>query len=288
MFKHKFTFKTLLATPLLCLALIGCQNEELSTGGPDIPEEALETFNYLVEFEGYSPDKFTVDQTTKSLIYNQDIAIDFNTRANMLNAEQEAQDDEIVSKNQWMGSSGVLYSNSRNITYYFEQGNPNRDFDFPDEYKSAFGWAAYHWSRVSPNINFRRVYSRRDAQISLSGWTDRNDRAWARAQLPKRDGNVGAWVAVNRANALPTNPSETTKMTLMIHELGHSLGFQHSDQNFGNRIPGTRDYRYHAANNCGSIMKSSVYNCSWRSGSSSSAWTSDDWTSIHWAYRLYP
>ena len=73
----------------------------------------------------------------------------------------------------------------------------------------------------------------------------------------------------------------------MLHELGHTLGFQHSDQNLGIRIPGTRDIRYHDANDCGSIMKSSVYNCNWRFGSSRAAWTPDDWTSIGWAYRLY-
>ncbi len=280
MLKHKFTFSSFLVVSLLCFISISCQKEDDAFTEQELPPGAQKTFEYLTEVEGYNPDFLEVDFSTESFIFNNDIAISFDTKANIdkYTPNIEKEDSE---KNQWIGSSGVSYENSRRITYYYEN-------NFPDEYKNAFSWAAYHWSRVSPNINFNRTTNRNTAHVLVSSYYDSGDSAWARAQLPRRDGYTGTWVALNRATALPTNPSETTKMTLMIHELGHTLGFHHSDQNLGIPIPGTRDYRYHQRENCGSIMKSSVYNCNWVSGSSRAAWTSDDWTSIHWAYRLYP
>ena len=183
---HKFTFKTLLATPFLCLALLSCQNEELSTGASELPQEAQETVDYLVEYEGYDSNLFKFDPKTNSLIYNGDYAIAADTKANMDRTDQEARENGIVSKNQWMGNSRVAYSNSRNIKYYFVTGDvANPNYNFPREYYSAFSWAAYHWSRVSPNINFRRVYNQRDANVIVAGYSDSRDVAWARAQLPR-------------------------------------------------------------------------------------------------------
>ena len=98
--------------------------------------------------------------------------------------------------------------------------------------------------------------------------------------------NSGSWVKINTARALATT-NETTKMTLMIHELGHILGFEHSNQTRGQLIPGTNGASYHENNTCESIMRSSVYNCNWQSGSSVAGWSRDDKIAINWAYDLY-
>ncbi|CAL2092022.1 conserved protein of unknown function [Tenacibaculum sp. 190524A02b] len=259
----------LVATLIVC----SCQKNETETS-EQLTAEAQKTFNYLTKVENYSPDLLKVDYKTKSFIYDNDAALAFGIEKNV---PPKIKGNDSAQRNQWMGNSGVLYVNSRNITYYLEN-------NFPNQYSNAFAWAAYHWSRVSPNINFRRTNNRNTARVLVSSYYNASDRAWARAQLPRRDGYTGTWVSINTANALNTT-NETTKMTLMIHELGHILGFEHSDQTRGNLIPGTYGPSYHASNNCGSIMKSSVYNCNWRSGSTATGWTRDDRTSIRWAYK---
>ncbi|MDC1162468.1 M57 family metalloprotease [Tenacibaculum sp.] len=274
MFKTKIKVGYLLVAGLM---LASCQSEETNSTDRQLSVEAQKTFDYLTQVEGYSPDLLEADYDTKSFLYDGDAAITFNLKSNIDQYENVNKKIEGTSKkNQWIGNSGVLYVNSRNITYYYEGS-------FPNEYKNALGWAAYHWSRANTNINFRRVTRRSDAHLFLSSYSDRGDRAWARAQLPRRDGKTGTWLSINRANAFNTS-NNTTRMTLMIHELGHTLGFEHSDQTRGVRIPGTQGANYHARENCGSVMKSSVYNCNWKSGSTRAGWTRDDWTSIHWAY----
>lgn len=261
----------------LCLYLTvvfimnSCSNEETETLTQKLTPEAQKTFDYLVQTEDYNPDLLKVDYNTKSFIYDNDASLAFGIEKNIKN--------QLAGKNQWIGNSRILYENSRNITYYYEH-------NFPSQYAYAFSWATYHWSRVSPNINFRQTSNRNSARVLIGSYYDANDSAWARAELPKRDGYTGSWVKINLARALTTN-NETTKMTLMIHELGHILGFEHSNQTRGVLIPGTNGASYHENNTCGSIMRSSIYNCNWQSGSAVAGWSRDDKTAINWAYDLY-
>ena len=75
------------------------------------------------------------------------------------------------------------------------------------------------------------------------------------------------------------------KMALLMHELGHNLGFLHSDQTAGYNIPGTADAAWHSRNTCGSIMRSSVFTCGWRT-SGRSAWSTSDWRAVGWDYKI--
>ena len=154
--------------------------------------------------------------------------------------------------------------------------------NFPQNYRTPFGWAAWHWTAISTNIDIRRTYTRSQADIVLSTFNEPNSGAFARAGGPSGNGNVGTYVNINIAkNHASTSSAE--KMVLMIHELGHTLGFHHSDSNLGRNIPQTNNATYHANNNCGSIMRSSVYRCGWTL-STNAQWTDDDRTAIDWAY----
>lgn len=279
MFKTKIKLSYLLISSLL---FASCQNENTSSAEQELSLEAQKTFEYLTEVRGISPNDLSIDHEKQSFVFGNDAYITFNLKGN-LDKNGFVNDGEFSAKgkkNQWFYGAGVKYYQTQRIAYYVSSG-------FPREYVEAIKRAAYHWSRVSPNIDIRRTYRRSDGDIYLSSYTNRNTGAWATAQLPQGNGQSGSWLSINRANALGVNVSETTKMTLMIHELGHNLGFYHSDSTNGRLIAGTRGANYHRNNNCGSIMKSSVYNCNWRASSGTSYWTSDDWRAIHWAYTLY-
>ncbi|WP_299438417.1 hypothetical protein [uncultured Aquimarina sp.] len=274
MLQHKFKLILVLVTVLLSFS---CQNEDLNQEDlyqeeQALSKEAKSTLDFLVE-QGYSSENLTPDFEQKSFIYGDDMAFPFELKGNL---DKNRPTD---AKNQWYRiGNGVYYSNSRDITYYIER-------NFPRQFEYEFSWAAYHWSRISPNINIRRTYTRSQADILVGAWYQTNTNAWARAALPDGRGNVGSWLNINTAKDHEGSSGEST-MALLIHELGHNLGYLHSDQTEGELIPGTRGASYHRANNCGSVMKSSVYVCNWRL-SSTPGWSSDDRRAINWGYRLY-
>ncbi len=282
MFKHKFTFNSLLATSLLCILCISCQNEDLDQNDVNqeqtLTKEAKATLSYLTD-HGYSREDLSPNSESRTFDVG-DISIPFSLKANLdKNRVTEEEEEGVQSKNQWYYvGSGVYYSNSRNIEYYIER-------NFPRRFEYEVSWAAYHWSRVSPNINFRRTYTRSRADILIGSWYSTSDRAWARAALPSGNGNVGSWMSMNTAKDFDGNGS-AANMALFIHEFGHNLGYLHSDQYEGGLIPGTRGAAYHQRNNCGSVMKSSVYTCNWRI-SATPGWTYDDRIAIDWAYDIY-
>ncbi len=274
MFNSKIKTGLFLAI-LLCMS---CQSENLYEEPENevkmtLPEDAMATLNFLKD-QGYLEEDLEPDLAREAFIYAEDMAIPFGLKPNL---DKNVPDD--AQKNQWyLSLYGVFYVNSRNITYYI-------DYDFPSEYILEFAWAAYHWSKVSPNININRTYSRYSADIVLGAYYNENTGAYATAALPSGNGNVGSWMQINVAKDHEALSAES-RMTLMIHELGHNLSFLHSNQVEGIRIPGTSDAAFHQAYTCGSIMRSSVYVCGWQL-SPWSQWSSDDWRSIGWSYGVY-
>ncbi|GAA4272396.1 M57 family metalloprotease [Aquimarina gracilis] len=277
MILHKFKLNLFLITILL---FASCQNEslqdDLDSVEQTLTKDARATMDFLID-QGYSSNDLIPNFQNKTFIYAGDMEFSFDLIKNL--KKNRIIEESSVEKNQWyFVGNGVYYENSRNITYYIER-------NFPRSLEYEFSWAAYHWSRISPNINIRRTYTRSQADILVGTWYSTSDGAWARAALPSGNGNVGSWLNINTAKDHEGASSEST-MALLIHELGHNLGYLHSDQTEGGLIPGTRGPAYHAANNCGSVMKSSVYVCNWRI-SSTPGWSSDDRIAIDWAYDLY-
>ena len=272
MLTHKFKLSIFLATILLC---ISCQNDGLDQEGlnqekQSLSKEATATLDYLIE-KGFSEEDLTPNFKDEGFMHG-DIVIPFTLKGNI--DKNRPKKGNVQEKNQWYyNGNGVYYSNSRDIRYYLESS-------FPTNLEYALSWAAYHWSISSANINFSRTYNRSSADILIGTWYNSNEVAWARAALPDGGGNVGSWMRVNTAK---NHAGGESTMALLIHEFGHNLGYLHSDQYGGGQIPGTNGPSYHQNNNCGSVMKSAVYTCNWRF-STPSGWSSDDRTSITWAY----
>ncbi len=213
MFNSK-TKTSLFFAILLCMS---CQNENLHEEHANevketLPEDAMETLSFLKD-QGYSEERLVPDLEREAFIYADDMAIPFDLKSNL-----NKNSPEDTQKNQWyLSLYGVFYVNSKRIAYYI-------DYDFPSEYILEFAWAAYHWSRVSPNININRTYSRYSADIVLGAYYNENTGAYATAALPSGNGNVGSWMQINLAKDHEALSVES-RMTLMIHELGHNLSF---------------------------------------------------------------
>lgn len=183
--------------------------------------------------------------------------------AENFNIEQPAEEQR------WNGG-WMYYSYTRDVKIYKDASFPNHLYGGPLYY------AAKHWSNISPNINISFTNIRSQADIVVSGYYNSNATAWAYAAFPHGNGNVGSWMWINTYHR--HNQSYGDKVGLMVHELGHNLGYWHTNQPGAYHIPGTPYTDYN------SIMHPNIPS-GWQYNIA--AWTSGDREMIRWAYGLY-
>ncbi|ELR68642.1 hypothetical protein C900_00186 [Fulvivirga imtechensis AK7] len=250
----------------LCLlagivVLSSCQEEDVPLAEAQ-PQNLDAKMVELITKDGYE----TKDIYVKDGFYRVkgvDIVYDKDMAKNISEAES-------IEEQRWHGVQ-TYYSYTRDVRIY-------KDPSFPDYlYGGPLYYAARHWSNISPNINITITSSRSNADIVVSGYYDSGEYGWAVASLPTGNGNVGPWMWINTYQ--PHNQSYGDKVALMVHELGHTLGYRHTDQGGGYHIPGTPSSdRY-------SVMNSGVPNGLWQYNSA--GWSYGDRAAINWAYGLY-
>jgi hypothetical protein len=254
--------------------MLSCQNESVEVDiqestSKELSKSALSTLKFLKE-KGYDGNKLKPSFELNGFIYD-DYVFPFDYYENFLEISSQAQ-----GKNQYSGRP-VSYEESNNMSYYVES-------NFPEYYVNALEWARYYWSISSPNIEIRRTFNRNEADIICSSYLDRNDGAYARASLPLKGRKVGNFLRVNN-RFVKADSSSRFKLALMIHELGHTLGYEHSDQNVGvYTIPNTEDPTFHTNNGCGSVMRSGIFVCNWDYNNVKS-WSQSDINAIEWGFR---
>ncbi|WP_103867347.1 matrixin family metalloprotease [Aquimarina sp. I32.4] len=100
----------------------------------------------------------------------------------------------------------------------------------PQEWIAPTNRALGEWSSINNFLNMRRVLSRANADIVISGEAEIGlDRSPAGADFPDvANGPVGRFVTIN-LNYDNLDPVLTPNLRyyIMIHELGHNLGLQH-------------------------------------------------------------
>lgn len=256
----------LFAALFLCYS---CQQEESIEGFSNNEEKTL---NYLLE-QGFDKSEIKPDFTTKTFVVG-DMNVPFNLAQN-LEKNRESSNSKGL-KNRY-GFNVTNYDFTRSVFYYIES-------NFLEQYIFPLDWATYYWTISSPNISIRRTFDRSQADIICSSYFDSSDAAFARAALPNGQGNVGTFLRINTAQP-HQNFGFDANMVLMIHEIGHNLGYQHSDQSLGFQIPNTGSIEFHQNNDCGSIMKSLPFNCGW-TNDNVKRWSVSDRTAIEWGYRF--
>jgi hypothetical protein len=260
---------------LITLAtIISCQKEEVEVISPITievqneipPKEAQGTFEYLKTL-GYNDNEIKACNKEAGFLVN-DMIFPYELYDNLKN-------NSLLNRNQWHGSN-VTHANSNSVTYYI-------DSTFPQDYKNELRWSFYYWNKTSPNINCSETTVRANADIICAG-AFLNGLSNAVASLPNGNGNVGRKITSNKSNPMNDGGS---RLVVYMHEIGHVLGYNHSDQNGGIKIPNTGDATYHANNACGSLMRSGVSQCSW-AFDGVVRWSQYDQTAIntYYTYRI--
>ena len=128
--------------------------------------------------------------------------------------------------------SAYVVTSTRYVKYFVESG-------IPGPWVQALDSAIKHWNSVGSNLIFRRVGSSTDANVKVRVKTllpGENPNVIASAVYPSYTGRPGHYIAINLAhNGL--DPS--LKVFALAHEIGHNVGFTHTDGTYGAIISGT-------------------------------------------------
>ena len=252
--------------------IFSCQKEDIEVAIPktqnqELSKEAKATLDYLLSV-GYNEKDLTHDVEAKGFAY-EDILYPYGFYKDI--------DEATPGNKNTIYNKKVTVANSNSITYFLDSTYPTTD-----AYVNAINWAKYYWDISSDNISITRVYSSSQADIICSGIHAAPKLFFAVAGYPSA-GNVGGTLKVNLDNM---GTDFNSNMALLMHELGHNLGFGHADVATPTGfefITNTHDSAWHVANKCGSIMRSSVAACGWKPDGVR-VWSSDDIISINRNY----
>ncbi|WP_158269135.1 M57 family metalloprotease [Kordia periserrulae] len=171
-------------------------------------EDIKEIDNFYIVQGDIAFSKSIQDDNTKNELY----AKNSTPSSRMLQpAGSYAHSDELIS--------GL---NVQDITIYSEIST----LTFGDPWNDAINNAIYEWNSSNSCVNFRQISSPSNADITIRNTT--NSSLFGYAEFPV-NGNTAPvlWINANYNNG---NTSSSDKTNILMHELGHALGFIHVDQ----------------------------------------------------------
>lgn len=224
--KKKHVSVTSLATFCLLLSVthFSCKKDL----GPEIPAspdievpEALTAF--VAQSTGVSVDKVSFSSKDSTFVVDGDGLIDYSDALTRYNDHLGSG----ASEEQRKHSYSVSRSLASSITIYVDPSVPALWLPILD--KSIQNWnnagSLIRLTRISTNTAHIKV----NANYSVSSMI-------ASANYPSSNGYPGRGITINTyKNSL----EEAKKIFAITHEIGHTLGFTHTDGTYGNLINGT-------------------------------------------------
>jgi len=201
------------------LTMVQCQNEELNTIGEssvndkEVSKEVIDKLNFL----GFDTENYPVRLHGDDYIVEGDMVFSSKELATISTDEKQRRSANLIS-----------CANARNIRVrnFILNRIPNAEREF-----SA---ALREWNRVRGHI-VRLVEVDSDHDILVSAVSNISGNAIGQGALPS-NGEPGSSILLNDDFR---NESRSFWKHVIIHELGHTLGFEHTDSNEGTQIDGT-------------------------------------------------
>lgn len=195
---------------------------------PDQDSSLAKHFTFLEETTGFKKDLITFDKANDRFIIDNDLVISKIALEGYMAGKHLTLDENGKSQQRrwtYLVSDAYVY----NIKYFLEASTPN-------EWRSSITQAITEWNNVGGSkVRLSEVSVSSQANIRINSMYDAAN--WvARAELPYPDGSPGHVLTINtRFNTM----SASEKLFTMVHEMGHNIGFLHTNQTDGALIPGT-------------------------------------------------
>jgi len=233
-----------LALFLFSLFVISCRkdNQVPKTSQPQTDEIAtLRTF--LSENTGTKIDKVTFDDKKKEFTIDGDVIMSLkDASAHYAKAVANDAGGRITQRRY----DFIMNATAAASVSIYADGN------VPAEWQTAIDQAINNWNGTDCLVKLSRAGSAAGARIIFGIYTDPNTSTIAYASFPDAAGNPGPTVNIN---LYYSTLSASQKQFAITHELGHCLGFMHTNQFNGVLIPETPD-----AADPNSVMNATVLN----------------------------
>ena len=253
MTKIKFTgSKTILCLTLIAVIMLAqsCKKADLKQEEALTPEQIEQLKSFVASSTGFPLTSIDYNSTKKYFVAGKDILISLkDAQTRLKNTEISASSTE--GRDQRVYVYTVTPSNAANIAIY-------ADNTVPTDWLAALDAAIANWNSTNSHVFMRRVTATTTTTTSGRGkkktttttstppayniivktlYNDSTSMV-AQAYMPYSDGTVGNEVDINTYYSTLSSSYKTFALT---HELGHTIGFTHTDGTYGNLIPGTPD-----------------------------------------------
>jgi predicted Zn-dependent protease len=253
MTKIKFTgSKTILCLTLIAVIMLAqsCKKADLKQEEALTPEQIEQLKSFVASSTGFPLTSIDYNSTKKYFVAGKDILISLkDAQTRLKNTEISASSTE--GRDQRVYVYTVTPSNAANIAIY-------ADNTVPTDWLAALDAAIANWNSTNSHVFMKRVTATTTTTTSGRGkkktttttstppayniivktlYNDSTSMV-AQAYMPYSDGTVGNEVDINTYYSTLSSSYKTFALT---HELGHTIGFTHTDGTYGNLIPGTPD-----------------------------------------------
>jgi hypothetical protein len=251
MTNSKFNMLRPLLLSVLFMVIVfaqSCKKSDITKEETLSPDELQQLKTFVANTTAVPIGSVEYNSTKKYFVASKDIIISLS------NAKQRLKNMEI-SPGTTEGSTQRVYmytvtqTNAVSIAVY-------ADNTVPAEWLTALDQAIANWNSINSHVYMKRVTATTVTTTSGKGkkkttttstvppayniivktLNDPTTSMVAQAYLPYWDGTVGNEVDINTYYNYLSSSYKTFALT---HELGHSIGFTHTDGTYGNLIPGT-------------------------------------------------
>lgn len=215
--KKNFLKSWILGMVLVGGVFVACQKEDAAK--PDTALTYQKEIDYLVETFGFKKEEIKVSDSL--LIAQGDIA--FSLNGFWEKYKQPVSSDSIVQDRYHYRTPNLVSVQQSPRTILL-----NIFSQVPNTWKTALLNGAKEWNKLNLNIRFNAQISNVTVPgaVNVISYYDANNGSVAYTGIPQPNGDPGPYLYINTAY---NNMSSSRKKRVMAHELGHAVGFLHTD-----------------------------------------------------------